>query len=70
MVGIAVCEANAVFREGVEVGRGHVFAAVDADVAVAEVIGEDKDDVGTAGRFLGVTKRRENTCYDKEQGGT
>jgi hypothetical protein len=47
---VAVREADAVFGERVDVRRRDVGAAVEADVRVAEVVGDDHDDVGAGGR--------------------
>src|SRR5207245_2708757 len=46
---VTALAANAGIREGVEVRRGHLRAAVEADVAIAEVVGEEDDDVRAVG---------------------
>ncbi len=45
-VGIALGESHAFGGEPVEGRRFHVAAAVAAEVAIAQVVGEDQDDVG------------------------
>ena len=40
---------HAAGRERVDVGRRHVLAAVNADVAIAEIVGDDDEDVGFRG---------------------
>src|SRR5262245_34801776 len=54
MAGVAACQAEAFGRETVEVGRLDVAAAIAGEIAVAEVIVEDQDDVGASdGRLVG-----------------
>ena len=50
--------AHALGREPVDVGRGQDGVAVAAQVAVAQVVGHDKDDVGTRRRRCGSHARR------------
>lgn len=47
--GVAVCEAEASAGEFIEVGSFEGGAAVTTEVAVADIIGEDEDDVGVLG---------------------
>ena len=42
---VAVGKANAVLGEAIDVRRRHILAALEAEVAVAEVVGHDDDDV-------------------------
>jgi len=42
---IAIGETHLAAREAVELRRGHVLAAVAAEVAVAQVVGEDDDEI-------------------------
>ena len=44
--GVGLGEAHALGRQAVEVGRLDALLAVAAEVAVAEVVGQDEDDVG------------------------
>jgi hypothetical protein len=44
---VAIREAHTILRDAVDVRRRDVLAAVHADVRIAEVIGEEDDDVGT-----------------------
>ena len=46
---VAVGKARAAGGEGVDVGRGDTFAPVATEFAVAEVVGDDEDDVRAAG---------------------
>ena len=46
---VALRAADAVLGDRVDVRRRDVLAAVDADVGVAEVVGQDDDDVGFRG---------------------
>ena len=64
MVGIGVRHADALGRQPIQVGGFHVAAALDAQVAITQVVGDDQDDVGPA-RRLGVGRAR---C-DQHQGG-
>jgi hypothetical protein len=48
--GVAVLEPRAALGQGIDVGRLGVVAAASADVAEADVVGEDEDDVGLAAR--------------------
>mmetsp|Transcript_67487 Transcript_67487/g.186944 ORF Transcript_67487/g.186944 Transcript_67487/m.186944 type:complete len:527 (-) Transcript_67487:101-1681(-) len=56
-VGIALREADALGGQLVEVGRGVVALAVDAEVGPAQVVGQDKEDVGR--RVGGARRGRE-----------
>ena len=47
---MAVCEAEARSGEFIEVGSFKGGGAVTTEVAVADIIGEDKDDIGVLGR--------------------
>src|SRR5439155_3481405 len=47
---VAVVATHAAGRERVEVRRRHVLAAVNAGVAIAEIVGDDDEDVGFADR--------------------
>ena len=53
---VALCEAHARERERVDVGRGEALLPVAAQVAVAQVVGQNEEHVGAAGR-LGVAGR-------------
>lgn len=46
---VEACEGDAAGGEGVEVGCADVGGAGVGEVAVAEVVGEDEDDVGAFG---------------------
>src|SRR5262249_52606577 len=46
---VAVGAADAVFRDRIEVLRGDVTASLEADVGVAEVVGQEDHDVGPIG---------------------
>jgi hypothetical protein len=50
--GVAVREPHSLAGQAVDVRRLVVLAAVGGDVGVAEVVGEDQDDVGLAGRSV------------------
>lgn len=50
--GVEIGEANAVFGHGIQVGCFDVRVAVALEVSVAEVVGEDDDDVGLFSRVL------------------
>ena len=41
-------EADALLRHAIEAGRADEFLAVAAEVTVAEIVGEEIDDVGWA----------------------
>src|SRR5690606_13280956 len=60
--GVEVGEPEAAVGEGVEVGGEGVGAAVGAEVAVAEVVGEDDDDVGAAAAGLRRRAAGEEGC--------
>jgi len=68
---MSIGEADAFAGEPVEVRRGDFGIGIEAaDVAVAEIIGEDKDDVGAGGvrggrgRKRGSDKERESESND------
>jgi hypothetical protein len=46
---VAVCEAEAAAGEFIEVGSFEGGGAVTTEVAVADIIGKDEDDVGALG---------------------
>ena len=46
---VSVREPHAPCREPVDVRRGNVFAPVTAQIAIAQVVDEDEDDVGLNG---------------------
>ena len=50
-LGIAVLKAHALARQSVQIRRAIRLAAIGPDALVAEVIGEDDDDVGFASRL-------------------
>jgi hypothetical protein len=64
MVGIGVRHADALGRQPIQVGGFRVAAALDAQVAITQVVGDDQNDVAPA-RRLGVGRAR---C-DQHQGG-
>src|SRR5205814_579163 len=75
-IGIEAGEAYPASGQLIEDWRPDVLAAVTAEVAVAQVVGEQEDDVGPAGR-LGVVKRhgpgeqaREEDCDGSSHGGS
>ena len=47
--GVGAGEANALLREGIQIGRVDGRVAIATEVSVAEVITEDDDDVGFPG---------------------
>ena len=51
VAGVGVGEAHAFGCDAVDVGGEDVFLTVAAEVAPAQVVGEDKDDVGAVGGF-------------------
>ena len=51
---VAAGAADAVAGEGVEIGGGDVAAAVEADVGVAHVVGDDDEDIRFGGGGSGV----------------
>ena len=55
--GVRIGEAHPCTREAIDVRRRNL-AAVDAEIGVTEVIGDDQDDVGTRGRCLGLRNLR------------
>ena len=46
MRGVAIGETHSVLCDTVDVRRRDVLAAVHANVGIAEVVGEEEDDVG------------------------
>ena len=63
--GVAAGEPHPLRRQAVDVRRLVILAAVTGDVGVAEVVGEDEDDVGFARRVGGVDR-----CHgSRQQGG-
>src|SRR5262245_44403 len=53
---VAARAADSVFRQGIDVWRGNVLAAVNPDVTVAHVVADDDEDVGL-GRGQGAPAR-------------
>ena len=46
---VTVRESHAVVGDGINVRSRNVFATIDADVGVAEVIGKEDNDIGFVG---------------------
>jgi len=61
--------ADAARGQRVEMGGGHVAASLEAEVGVAEIVGDDDDDVGTARRLGGSRNTRQHHQRD-QSGGT
>ena len=49
MIRVSIGEARAVGGEGIDMRRGHVLAAVDAYIGVAQIVGKDENDVRSIG---------------------
>ena len=62
MAGVAACEAQPLGSEAVEVGGLGDFFAVAVQIAVAQVVGQDQDEVGAVGG--------QADCGGKQQPGT
>lgn len=56
--GVKGRELRAFLRHAIEIGRADQFRAVGAEIAIAQIVGEDDDDVGLAARRLGQRLRR------------
>ena len=61
---VGLGEAQPLRRQLVDVRRGDVFSAVAAEVTVAEIIGQDEDDVGLVGAKS--NRRREKEGGEEE----
>ena len=48
-IGIVICESDALFGELIQIGRLDVPATVAGQIAVAQIIGQDEDDVRSRG---------------------
>ena len=55
---VAAGAADAVLGQRIEVRRGNVLAAVDADVGIAHVVADDDQDVGPGGQGTRHEQRR------------
>jgi hypothetical protein len=58
--GIAVLQDDPVFRKGINVGGGDVGAAVEAHIAIAEVVGKQDQDVGFSDFRFRASRHSEN----------
>ena len=65
--GVTVGQPDTVRRQLVDVRRRDDRRSVGADIAVAQVVGEDDDDVGRRGRFLHRVAGGSATGYGKGQ---
>ena len=61
MRGVAIGEAHAVLRDAVDVRRRDALATVHPNVGVAEVVGEEEEDVGAVGGL------KDGTTEDAEE---
>jgi hypothetical protein len=61
--GVGIGELEALRCESIEIRRENLPLAVGADVAVTQIVSQDKDDVGLA-RLDGVTRRAQRNCQD------
>src|SRR5262245_4804573 len=66
-ISVALKEAHASRGDAVNIGRGEVAASIRGHVGIAEVVGENKDDVRRLRRRLGISTDgtgRERSCPD------
>ena len=65
-----MCEADAFAREPVDIRRRHELAAIAAEIAVAEVVGKNEDDV-RLWRFpvSGAADSGEEECEEERETG-
>ena len=57
---MAICEANPAGSKGVEIGRWNQLRAICADIAKADIIALDEDDIGSGFR------RNGNRCAERD----
>ncbi len=50
---MGICESQALGGESIDVGRADGLGTVTTDIAVAEIVGVDEDDVGFGGGLRG-----------------
>src|SRR5580692_3809362 len=68
-IGIALKEAHPSRGDAVNIGRGKVAASVTGDVGIAEVVGENKDDVRWSGGRLGICTDATRRERSRPEGG-
>ncbi len=63
---VAMCEADAFFRDTIDVRRLVVGAAFNGEVPDSQVIGEDKENIGSSGKRMGPCEEKKGESAEHD----